>query len=207
MRKAILVFLQLLCACGGEGEAEMAVRQQMLDPDATQFRDVRQCSGDRTVSSGEANGKNSFGAYTGFKPFFYSAGVVAYADDYNFAAMMARCYSGVKGAVPTEAVLPQEALPKASPSVTAPKLQPSAETSGNVDFTDPETEGRSRSNVAMQDQCWADYCPCDTSDPDYGGADVPLCRSLKMGVAVSDEMVAAAAGLRDARKQIREFDH
>ena len=71
----------------------------MLDPDATQFRDVRQCSGDRTVSNGEVNGKNSYGAYTGFKPFYYADGVVAYAGDSAFTAMMGRCYSDLKDAV------------------------------------------------------------------------------------------------------------
>lgn len=53
--------------------------------------------------------------------------------------------------------------------------------------------------------CWQDYCPCDQSDPDYGGADVPLCRMVKGGVAVSDQMFAGAAAARDARKQLREF--
>ncbi|MBW8294736.1 hypothetical protein [Sphingopyxis sp.] len=53
-------------------------------------------------------------------------------------------------------------------------------------------------------ECWADYCPCDTSDPDYGLADVPICRNLRMGVAVEDEMFAAGAMSRDARRAIRE---
>lgn len=52
--------------------------------------------------------------------------------------------------------------------------------------------------------CWADYCPCDESDPDYGFADVPICRNLKMGVAVDDDIMAGAAVSRDARRAIRE---
>ena len=45
----------------------------MLDPGAAQFRKLRKI---KTTGSaqvcGEVNGKNSYGAYTGFKPFIYS---------------------------------------------------------------------------------------------------------------------------------------
>jgi hypothetical protein len=63
------------------------------------------------------------------------------------------------------------------------------------------------SPVKSRGKCWADYCPCDKSDPDYGGADVTICRNLKMGVPVDADMMSAAAGLRDARRQIREFGY
>lgn len=52
--------------------------------------------------------------------------------------------------------------------------------------------------------CWADYCPCDTSDPDYGYADIPICRNLKMGINVEDKMFSLGAMGRDARRSIRE---
>ena len=53
--------------------------------------------------------------------------------------------------------------------------------------------------------CWMDYCPCDTSDPDYGGSDPILCRRLRAGLPVEPELMSIGAGGRDARKQLREF--
>lgn len=52
--------------------------------------------------------------------------------------------------------------------------------------------------------CWADYCPCDQEDPDYGYLDVSICRDLKMGVSVADEVFSIGAKTRDARRAIRE---
>jgi hypothetical protein len=42
----------------------------MLDPDAAKFRNDFQ-SKDGSYVCGEVNGKNSFGAYIGFKPYIY----------------------------------------------------------------------------------------------------------------------------------------
>lgn len=53
--------------------------------------------------------------------------------------------------------------------------------------------------------CWADYCPCDRADPDYGGADYSICRMKKAGQHVSDASMSAAAAARDARRQIRQW--
>ncbi|WP_206432195.1 hypothetical protein [Sphingomonas sp. ABOLF] len=55
-----------------------AVRHNLKDPESAQFRDVGRCGASDFVF-GEVNGKNSYGAYTGFKSF-YSDGVVAAAD-------------------------------------------------------------------------------------------------------------------------------
>ena len=50
------------------------VRQRMRDPDAAKFRNVHYYSGGRAhIVCGEVNGKNAFGAYTGYEPFM-SAG-------------------------------------------------------------------------------------------------------------------------------------
>ena len=88
---ALAVFLTAagLCACRSEadvqnemdqnliGEAEAAVRRNALDPDAVQFRNERvslnapEGKGVRKVVCGEYNGKNTYGAYTGFKPYRY----------------------------------------------------------------------------------------------------------------------------------------
>ena len=69
-------------------------------------------------------------------------------------------------------------------------------------LSEPDPEGIA--DEAPADMCWADYCPCDTSDPDYGFADIPICRNLKMGVHVDDQMFSVGAASRDARKAIRE---
>lgn len=67
---------------------------------------------------------------------------------------------------------------------------------------EPDPEGIA--DEPAQDMCWADYCPCDQSDPDYGYADIPICRNLRMGVSVDDQMFSVGAASRDARKAIRE---
>jgi hypothetical protein len=73
---------------------------------------------------------------------------------------------------------------------------------------DPEGQGEVAPAGTPEDRdgemCWADYCPCDTSDPDYGYADIPICRNLKMGVHVDDKMFSLGAMGRDARRSIRE---
>lgn len=53
-------------------EAKDALRRDLKDPDATQFRDVRWCGKPGGAITGDYNAKNSYGAYTGFRPFFYS---------------------------------------------------------------------------------------------------------------------------------------
>jgi hypothetical protein len=53
-----------------ENEAKAFIIKDMLDPSSVQFRDVS--TSDKCVT-GEINAKNSFGAYVGFKGFYYSA--------------------------------------------------------------------------------------------------------------------------------------
>lgn len=67
-------------------------------------------------------------------------------------------------------------------------------------------DNRAPAKVASQPECWEDYCPCDVSDPDYGGADITVCRNLKMGVTVSNDLIASAASMRDARRAMREWE-
>ena len=72
---AILAFT--LAAC--DSDAERAVRAQMKDPDAVKFRNVKRCGDeDSTVWTGEFNGKNSYGAYEGYKAFHAEDGVVEF---------------------------------------------------------------------------------------------------------------------------------
>lgn len=53
--------------------------------------------------------------------------------------------------------------------------------------------------------CWQDYCPCEPGQ-DGQGMEATLCRNLKAGIPVDDEIMALAAGMRDARQQIRDFE-
>lgn len=196
---------------GGNVEAAKdAVRRTMLDPDAAQFRDVERCSGDRKVVRGEVNGKNSFGAYTGFKSFFYADYHVANLEDPDFTEIMNRCYNdlpkdsaqGGAGNVqmPTEEALPSNAL-SANPT---PKSEPMDDISEAEEATAAAVEEAGQK--AARERCWQDYCPCDTSDPDYGGADVTICRNLRGGVEVDDQIMSSGAAMRDSRRSLREFD-
>lgn len=56
---------------------------------------------------------------------------------------------------------------------------------------------------APQSLCWQDYCPCE---PPQGGMDEMLCRRLRAGLPVDDEMMSAGAGFRDAREQMDELE-
>lgn len=53
--------------------------------------------------------------------------------------------------------------------------------------------------------CYDGYCPCDTSDPDYGGMDEVICRQVRNGIRVDREIMIIAASARDARRQLRTF--
>ncbi len=69
---------------------------------------------------------------------------------------------------------------------------------------DTEDMAPSRTAVTAADACWMDYCPCDTKDPDYGWADVSICRNVRGGVPVSDKIMSMGAQARDVRRQSRE---
>ena len=197
MRWLILLLSLLLCAC--EGEAEQAVRRSMIDPDATQFRDVKRCRGDAAVWQGEANGKNRLGAFVGFKAFYYANGQVAFAEDPAFVGLMNRCFSNLDLDKDPATAPAESAGPAAKPSDPLPSKQTSSKPKVKAEVALAEQPVSD-----SDDRCWMDYCPCDKSDPDYGGADVTICRNLKAGLTVSDDLMSGAAGMRDARRQLRE---
>lgn len=85
----LALLLLLGCDFGLKGEAKDSVRRSMLDPDAAQFRDLEFC-GDN-VLMGYVNGKNAFGAYTGFKMFVYEDGRSAVFGDPFFYPLLERC--------------------------------------------------------------------------------------------------------------------
>ncbi len=205
MRRLALAIVALLCAC--DGEAERAVRQGMLDPEAANFRDVARCDGDRNIWHGSVNGKNEFGAYTGFKSFYYSVNHVSYVEDADFLPLMERCFSNLKNLdKKVDVAKPAQTTPTPTPTPERAKAatkQLSRKAILEVE-SDSEEVGPGRPNLATVDLCWMDYCPCDTNDPDYGGADIPICRNLEAGLTVPDRMMSSGAAARDARRQLRE---
>lgn len=71
MRGLLMVGLAFAVAGCGRGnieKARTAVADRLKDPDSAEFRNERQVA-DGGVC-GEVNGKNGFGAYSGFAPFF-----------------------------------------------------------------------------------------------------------------------------------------
>lgn len=59
-------------------------------------------------------------------------------------------------------------------------------------------------STPSQKLCWQDYCPCEPGQ-DGQGLEASLCRNLKAGIPVDDQIMATAAMSRDARRQLREF--
>jgi len=56
--------------------------------------------------------------------------------------------------------------------------------------------------AAEAERCWQDYCPCD----EEAAMDKILCRNMRGGVEVTDEMMASAAAMRDARAEMDKFE-
>ncbi|NCP11686.1 MAG: hypothetical protein GW859_06995 [Sphingomonadales bacterium] len=96
-----------------------------------------------------------------------------------------------------------EARRSAMPAKPRQAASPVENLDGDVGSTD---EALAAAAAQSPGRCWQDYCPCDSTDPDYGYMDVPICRNLRGGVAVSDEQFSLGAASRDARKALREFE-
>lgn len=88
---ATLICLGSVAACDSTDStiraAEQYVRDHQKDPDATQFRNVVKCKNTVTVK-GEVLGKNSYGAYTGWKKFYASSSSATVEDDDDPDAMV-----------------------------------------------------------------------------------------------------------------------
>lgn len=81
----------------------------------------------------------------------------------------------------------------------APKTTKDGLTDGIYQDSEVATSSSSRN------LCWQDYCPCEPGQ-DGEGMEASLCRNLKADIRVDDDIMAAAAMARDARRQIREFE-
>lgn len=94
MRAFIALSLLFVSGCDGRADAAVkaAIRDKMLDPDAAQFRAVEACPADKAMWKGEVNGKNAYGAYTGFRPFFFAASVAQYPGDASYRSYAVRCF-------------------------------------------------------------------------------------------------------------------
>lgn len=67
-RLGACVLALTIAGCGGElDDVRSAVAYKLKDPGSAQFRNEREVSGGKFC--GEVNGKNAFGAYSGFHPF------------------------------------------------------------------------------------------------------------------------------------------
>ena len=62
----------------GHGQVKDAVSAQLRDPSSAQFREI---FGTEDTYCGEVNGKNGFGAYSGFRKFVYRDGSVLFEPD------------------------------------------------------------------------------------------------------------------------------
>lgn len=104
MHKLIPILTISLLVASCSNPAEEAVKAELIDPQSAEFRDMKRCSGDQTVWTGEVNAKNRMGAFTGFEPFFYDGIKVAFASDpTDFSEQMERCYSHLSSATDDEA--------------------------------------------------------------------------------------------------------
>lgn len=97
MNKVAIAVASFALVTGCSNAAEDAVRRELIDPDSAQFREVKTCSGDPKISTGEVNGKNRMGAYTGFEFFFVEAGRVYFAGTDGVMEVMDRCYGNLTG--------------------------------------------------------------------------------------------------------------
>lgn len=200
-----LTLVVLLGGCDRYAEAKDAVSRTMLEPQAARFQNVDVCDADTSIIRGTVSGKNAYGVYTDFQPFYYAQDRVVFAGDAEFSDLLRRCYS--IAAAPTATAQPSADTPPASAD-RRPAATPKPAAGEPMDYYTPEDEAAIEEAIGKtsSQRCWQDYCPCDTSDPDYGGADVTICRNLKGGIPVDSAMFAAGAAFRDGRRQMREAE-
>lgn len=73
MKKIILLALVSGLVGCGNSETEKLAREQLKDPESAKFQNIK-------GYCGEVNAKNSYGGYTGFKPFYLSNGIPVFED-------------------------------------------------------------------------------------------------------------------------------
>ena len=73
MKKIILLTLIAGLAGCSNSETEKLTRQHLKDPESAKFQNIK-------GYCGEVNAKNSYGGYTGFKPFYLANGIPVFQD-------------------------------------------------------------------------------------------------------------------------------
>ncbi|MBJ8972711.1 MULTISPECIES: hypothetical protein [Citrobacter] len=109
--KRFLAIIAMLCSIVSTssfaseiGTAQSAIKNQMKDPDSTNFKSVREITNSQggKFVCGEVNSKNSYGGYVGFKIFAYQGGRTVIdgsfstPDDYEFLALSGCAGPGVE---------------------------------------------------------------------------------------------------------------
>ncbi len=95
IKYALIIIPICVLASACENQAHKSVREALIDPESANFRDVKVCTGNKSITTGEVNAKNRMGAYGGFKPFFVQYDIVYFADDPNFSRLIEHCYGTV----------------------------------------------------------------------------------------------------------------
>lgn len=76
----VVLALAGFSAMAAQPSARVKLRAMSKDPDSLQFRNERVSRTDATITCGEMNGKNSFGAYVGFRRYIVSTGTILIDD-------------------------------------------------------------------------------------------------------------------------------
>jgi len=153
------------------------VRRELIDPDSAQFREVKACAGNSKITTGEVNGKNRMGAYTGFEFFFVEDGRVYFAATDGVMQVMDRCYGNSTGSGSDENATDSAASPAADAGgwMTNTERDPIDDSavitatliaeSGQAKFGEPVTlVARCGSNKTELYALWHEYVGDDSND-------------------------------------------
>jgi hypothetical protein len=214
--------LLLLAACSASSppaqpadpweDVRAYVTASLKDPDSARFAPFRRGKG--SAVCGSVNARNGFGGYTGMEPFVYLPASATEGDRfyiYTFHSPVGDWDERGRLAETFEehgcSVGPDHQ--RAIAAIRALRQHDRGFAAGNSDGLPATQEGESDSDAVQEPAfeppslCWQDYCPCE---PPQGGPDQMLCRRLRAGLPVDDELMSAGAGLRDAREQLEQWE-
>jgi hypothetical protein len=94
---AILPIPLLLLACSDPFQTEVKERvaYKLKDPASAEFREV-DFYPEVKLACGEVNGKNSYGAKSGFSGFTYDNGMVDFEGEFGYSSGLAKCTDQVR---------------------------------------------------------------------------------------------------------------
>lgn len=182
MKRIVAVASMAALVAGCSNAAEQAVRAELIDPESAEFREVKTCTGDSSITRGEVNGKNRLGAYTGFEFFFVEDGRVYFAGTDGVMEVMDRCYGSSAKEAMEDAAADADAMERAATSKgkwdTNTKRDPiddSAVVTASLDADSGSSSfgetvsivARCGSNKTELYAIWNDYVGDDSSSPYY----------------------------------------